>query len=73
MLDVALRAVRAGFHLLEVHREGEVRDAAVGERGAACEVRHVLDVRRPHDPLVELRDVGEQAIERDVLLGVRAD
>ena len=37
---------------LHVDRHGDVRDAAIGERRAAGELDHVLDVRRPHDARV---------------------
>ena len=48
-----------------------MRDAALGERGAAGEVDDVLDVRRAHDPRVVDRDIHEQLVELDILLGVR--
>jgi len=73
VLDVALGAIRARVHLLEIDRERDVRDAAVGERRATRQVGDVLDVGRSHDSLVELRDVGVQPIQRHVLLGERAD
>ena len=73
VLDVPLRPVGAGVHLLDVDGERDVGDAAVGERRPAREVGDVLDVRGAHDALAVLRDVHEQPVEGHVLLGVGAD
>ena len=73
VLDVPLRPVGAGVHLLDVDRERDVGDATVGERCPAREVGDVLDVRGAHDALAVLRDVHEQPIKGYVLLGVGAD
>jgi len=48
-------------------------DAAVRERRAAGQIRHVLDMGRAHDPLIVFRDVRTEPVQRDVLLGVRPD
>jgi hypothetical protein len=61
------------FHLLYIDREADVRHGAIGERGAAGEVRQVLDVRRSHHALVILRDVHKSLVEFDVLLRESSD
>ena len=58
---VALRSLVLDLQLLQVDREGDVRDAAAGERGAAGEIGDVLDVRRAHDAHVVDGDVREHA------------
>jgi len=66
--QVALRAQGAGRHRLHVHRHRHVRDAAIGERGAASQLDGVLHMRRAHDPVVVLGDVDVELVELDVLL-----
>ncbi len=73
VLHVARRPRCARLHLLDIDREREVGDPAIGERGPAGQVGDVLDVRRSHDALVELGHVHEEAVEGHVLLGVGAD
>jgi hypothetical protein len=46
---------------------------AVGERGAAGHVDHVLHMRGAHDALIELRHIGEHFVELHVLLRIGAD
>ena len=70
---VALRRLSRHILLLEVHWKGDVRDAAISERRAAGEIGDVAHVRGAHDADVVLRDVDEQLVELDVLLGMRAD
>ena len=45
-------------HGLQVRRESQMRDPALTQRGAAGEIRQILDVRGPHDARVEDRDVA---------------
>jgi hypothetical protein len=50
-----------------------VRNATVGQGGAAGEVDHVLDVGRAHDARAVLGYVAKQVVGLDVLLGMRRD
>ena len=59
------------FKLLEVDGNAEVRDAAIGQRGAAGQFRDILHVRRAHAARVVYADVLEQLVELHVLLRAR--
>jgi hypothetical protein len=61
------------FQRLQIDREADVRHPAPREGHAAGERGHVLHVRRSHDALAVDRDVGEDAVEIDVLLREGAD
>src|SRR3954452_9187168 len=61
------------LHLLNIDREADVRDGAIGERGATSKVSKVFDVRRTHHALVEIGDVHKSLVEGHILLRVRAD
>jgi hypothetical protein len=69
----APRGSLASVLLLQVHREVDVGHALVRERGAAREVRDVLDVRGSHDAGRVDAHVLEHPIEIDILLGVCVD
>ena len=72
--DIAFGADVFGDRLrLHVHRHRDVRDAAIGKRGAACQLHHVLDVVRSHHARVIYAHVHEQPIEIHILLGERVD
>jgi hypothetical protein len=71
---VALRTVPSRYrHLLHVHRQRDVGDAAVLQRRPTGQVGDVLDVGRAHHARVVLGHVDEQAVELHVLLGVGVD
>ena len=67
---IALRALVI-FHLLllQIDGHGDVGHAPLGERGAARQRRHILHVSRAHHAFVVDRDVHEELVQRDVLLG----
>ena len=67
---VALRAQRIGRHFLHIDRHRHMRDAAIGERGAASQLDDILDMRRAHDAVVVFADVDEELVELDILLGL---
>jgi hypothetical protein len=50
-----------------------VRDASPTQRGSACQIRYVRHVGAAHDARVEDGDILEQAIEVNILLGMRVD
>ena len=56
--------------VLHVDRDGDMRHAAIGERGPAGERHDILDMRRAHDPRVVDGDVHEKLVELHVLLRV---
>ena len=58
-----------GFHVLHVHGKSDVSHFSIGERGAASQVHHVLQVRGSHDARVVRSHVHEKAVEGDILLG----
>ena len=57
--------------ILQVHRKGDVRHAAAEQRGAAGQMRDVLDVRRAHDADAVFGDVGKHLVQLDILLRPR--
>ena len=67
------RCVVGRFPVLNVLGNGDVRDAAVGERGLDRLVDDIVHVRRPHHALVVDGDVHEQLVEIHVLLVMGAD
>jgi hypothetical protein len=72
--DVALVAHQVlGLRGLVVDREGDVHGDAVGERRAAGEVEHVVDVLGAHDPLVVGGEVAVEVVGVEVLQVVGAD
>src|SRR5207248_6598454 len=74
MRNVALAALLLfDFFFLQVHRNGDVGDAAIGERGAAGEIHDVFHVGGAHDAFVEDGDIHKKLVEGDILLGEGAD
>ena len=61
------------FLFLKINRESKVRDAVICDRRPACQVCDVLYVSRPHDPLVEDRNIHKKFIERNILLSIASD
>jgi len=57
MRNVPRRSVPVSRRTLNVDRNRQVAHATAAERGATGKLRHVLDVARPHDPLVIHRDI----------------
>ena len=72
-LDLLRDFLSPDFLLLEVDRDGEVRDLAAGKRGAATGVDERLDVTGAEDHLVIDGDVLEERQQIDFLLILRAD
>src|SRR6185437_11799712 len=58
---------------LDVDGDADMRYGAVGERGAAGEIDHVLDMRRPHDALIEQSDILVEVVLVHVLEITGAD
>ena len=71
--DVPLRPLSVDLALLQVDRKGDMRYAAIEQCRPARQVRDVLDMCRPHDSRVVLRDIHEELVELDVLLREGAD
>ena len=61
------------FLVLKVDRNGDVRDAAVGNRSATRQINDILNMRGAHDALVVDADIHVKLVERHILLGVSAD
>src|SRR5438552_11844333 len=74
MGNVALAALLLfDFFFLQIYRDGDVRNAAIGERGAAGEIHDVFHVGGAHDAFVEDRDIHKKLVEGHILLGESAD
>ena len=58
---------------MQVDREINVRNAPAAERGAASQMRDIVDVFRSHHAGVVNRHVHEYAIQINILLRVRID
>src|SRR5207248_4736296 len=72
--NVALAALLFfDFLFLQIHGNGDVRNAAIGERRTAGEIYDVLHVGGAHDALVEDGDVHKKLVEGDILLSEGAD
>ena len=56
------------LHLLKIDRNGDVRNAAIDQRGTASQFGDIFHVRRAHAARVIDADVGEQLVEFHVLL-----
>ena len=73
MRNVALATFALDLLLLEIDGEGDVGHAAIRQRRAARQVRHVLHMGRPHDPRVVDGDVHENLVEFHILLSMRVE
>src|SRR5437870_1521102 len=74
MRNVALAALLFfDFFFLQVHGNGDVGNAAIGERGAAGEIHDVFHVGGAHDAFVEDGDIHKKLVEGHILLGESAD
>ena len=66
---VPLRSALLDLLNLHIHRNGDVGHAAGSQSCADREVGHALHMRSAHDSLVIDRDIDEELIQSNVLLG----
>src|ERR1051326_4616542 len=72
--DVALGTIRlADLPFLNVNRDGDVRNAAIGEGGSAGEVHNIFNGCGAHDALGIEAAIHKKSVEFNVLLGEGAD